>query len=81
LELLLCDNAESIPWVVANGHVHSDICLWMLHVQLYWPTANGEVGALLLNVVEASAGEVALSVIGKPTRRGNCELEMGKRKR
>jgi hypothetical protein len=53
----------------------------MLHVQLYWATANGEVGALLLNIVVASAGEVALSIVGEPTRRRKLELEMGECKR
>jgi hypothetical protein len=48
---------------------------------LYWATANGEVGALLLNIVETSAREVALSVVGEPTRRRKLELKMSEGKR
>jgi hypothetical protein len=77
LGLLVCDNAESISRVVANSHVHSNVGLRVLHVQLYRASADREIGALLLDIVVASTGEVVLRVIGESTRLGEIELEMG----
>jgi hypothetical protein len=62
-ELLLRDDAESVSWVVTNSHVYRDIGLRVLHVQLNGSAIDGEVGALLLNIVVASAGEGALGVL------------------
>jgi len=50
------------------------------HLELNGSTANREVGALRLDVIEPSAREVALVVIVETTRYWVLELEVGERK-
>jgi len=76
-ELLLCDNIEVASWVVTNGHVNSNIGLRVAQSQLYGTAADWEVGTLLLDIVEASAREIALLVIVESARWWVVEVEVG----
>jgi hypothetical protein len=81
LDLRLRNDAESVSWVVTNSHVNGYICLRVAEVNLNWAAADGEVGTLLLHIVEASAREVALYVVFEPTCLGEIELEVSEGER
>lgn len=78
-ELRAHDYAEARPRVFANSHVYSDIGLLVTHVQLQRSAADGEVGALLLNIAVATTGEISSRVFSRAAGLRPVESEMCER--
>jgi hypothetical protein len=61
LKLWAHDNAEARSGVIAYSHIYGKIGLLMAQVDLQRSTADGKVGALLLDIVITATREIASS--------------------